>query len=172
MQSSNWTSAHPWSSTGDTPPGTGMCRRNACAGIPLPVGGLRRKAQRSTGSCLIKALTGPDYMSEPGGGVRVSFLRWRKSIWWERGGAVPGGVSFCMNANNTPCRGTPPPFSLSPPPPASSTPNKHPHPSRWPDHTRASRRHKNTLSINQFCSPSVCSLTQNVSVTLFENALE
>lgn len=56
--------------------------------------GLWRKAQHTSWSCLIKALTGPDYMSQPGGGVCVSFLRWRKSIWWERGGAVPVGVIF------------------------------------------------------------------------------
>lgn len=100
--------------------------------------GLWRKAQDTSWSCLIKALTGPDYMSEPGGGVCVSFLHWRKSIWWERGGALPVGVSICKDANT---------YTLSsrhhyhcP-----STPNKHPHPSHLPDHTQASRRH-NALS--------------------------
>lgn len=106
--------------------------------------GLWRKAQRTSWSCLIKALTGPDYMSQPGGGVCVSFLRWRKSIWWERGGAVPVGVRFCMDANTHLVEQTPLPLSPLHPP-ARSTQNKHPHPSHLPDHTRASRRHKYSL---------------------------
>lgn len=90
----------------------GMCVQVSCC-----LWGLWRKAPHTSWSRMIKALTGPDYMSQPGGGVRVSFLRRRKSIRWERGGAVPTGVRFCVNASTHLVRWTAQPLTSSHPTP-------------------------------------------------------
>lgn len=75
---------------------------------------LWRKAERTSWSCLIKALTGPDYMSQPGGGVCVSFLRWRKSIWWERRGRACRR-QFLYGRQHTPCQADTTTTTPSPP---------------------------------------------------------
>lgn len=122
-----------------------MCRRNACAGILQPVG----TVEKGPAHQLILFDKGPDR-------PRLYVSAWRRcpclipalkkvDLVGKRRGPARGRHFLC-GRQHTPCRA-----DTATPSPA---PNKHPHPSHLPDHTRASRRRK--YSLHKSCQTLCC----------------
>lgn len=144
-----------------------MCRRNACAGILLPVG----TVEKGPAHQLILFDKGPDR-------PRLYVSAWRRCLCLipalkkvdlvgkRRGHACRR--QFLYGRQHTPCWADTTTTTPHSPHPASSTPNKHPHPSHLPDHTRASRRHK--YSFHKSCQICIL-LPDNVQKLLSQNFL-